>query len=123
MTEKQVGASIISQDGEGTHLVCDDLGNNLHYTLAEVDCEGAVVVKEGKYQRLSFSHHPDLIQVHRGTNDNLPVRVSGKQLPVRVGSHSVTIRVTRTGEIMLNGNFPGLLNDERERIRYPRTRS
>lgn len=52
------GANITGSEGGSTTVECDDLGNDLHYTLVEVDAEGAVVKdKDRHFARLSMSNY------------------------------------------------------------------
>ncbi len=108
-------------------VVCDDLGNNLHYTLAEVDGNGAVVrrVVEGdtmaRYQRLNMS---DLgsngVEVNRGVNDN-PMVKPGDSLSVQVGEYAVKIMGTKNRGVLLNGTRATKIKGELEQVRYPKT--
>lgn len=115
------GANITGAEGGSTTVVCDDLGNNFHYTLAEVDVTGAVVRgKGGRFQRVSFADQgDDGVEVYRGVSDN-PVVKPGEQLELKVGSHLVTVAGEASRGVRLNGEGATRLTDELEEIRYPK---
>lgn len=115
------GANITGgEGGASTSVACDDLGNNLHYTLSEVDRKGAVTTDDdGRFQRLTVT---DLkkggVEVHRGVNDN-PVLEPDQKIQVEVGSHTLTIEATGSRGVLLNGANPTIVTEQNERIRYP----
>lgn len=116
------GANITGgEGGSSTKVVCDNLGNNLHYTLAEVDKKGAVVEGgDGRFQRLTLADYKTGgVKVLRGVNDN-PVLTPGQTLKVEVGLHTLTIEGTDSRGVLLNGASPTKATRQNERIRYPR---
>ncbi|MEK7111051.1 MAG: hypothetical protein AAB856_00500 [Patescibacteria group bacterium] len=118
------GANIIGGEGgsNNTKAVCDDLSNDFHYTLSEVNRKGAVTKDADKrFQRLTVKDYKEGgVQVLRGTNDN-PFLKPGQTLQVEVGSHTLTIKGTDSRGVLLNGKNPTKATDKNERIRYPHT--
>lgn len=118
-----LGADISGGGGGGsTHVECDDLRNNRHYTLAEVNKKGAVMKgSDGRFQRLSVEDlKKDGVQILRGVNDN-PILEPGQKLDVAVGSHVVTITGTTKKSVVFNGGKPTKATRDNEALRYPRT--
>lgn len=118
------GANITGgEGGSSTKVVCDDLGNNLHYTLAEVDKKGAVMRNsDGRFQRLIVSDRKeDGVEAYL-VNDNEFLK-PGQTLQVQVGSHKLTIEGTDSQGVLLNGASPTKATRQNERIRYPLTRN
>lgn len=119
------GANITGAEGgsstRSTRVACDDLGNNLHYTLAEVDEKGAVMTgDDGRFQRLTIADRKQNgVQVLRDANDN-PFLEPGQTLKVEVGSHTLTIEGTGSQGVLLNGANPTKVTRQNELIRYPR---
>lgn len=107
--------------GKGS-VVCDDLGNDLHYTVAEISAGGAVTKDpEKRFNRLTVEDYKEGgIRVLRDVNDN-PVLKPGQTLQVEVGSHTLTIEGTDRQGILLNGAEPTVATRQNERIRYPHT--
>lgn len=115
------GANITGgEGGASTSVVCDDLGNDLHYTLSEVDGKGAVTTDDdGRFQRLTVTDRKrGGVEVHRGVNDN-PFLEPDQKIQVAVGSHTLTIVGTDTRGVLLNGASPTIATEQNERIRYP----
>ena len=115
------GANITGGEGGATHVVCDDLGNNRHYTLVEVDAKGAAVYeRDTGYRRVHLS---DLntrgIEVLDVGNQILR---PGEILNVSVGSLNVRIEGTSSQGVLLNGSRAEDVRrtDPDEKIRYPR---
>lgn len=116
------GANITGgEGGSSTKVACDDLGNDLHYILSDVNKKGAVVKDDdGRFQRLTLSDYKKGgVEVHRGVNDN-PILGPGQTIQVEVGSHTLTIEGTGSRGVLLNGASPTKASDQNERIRYPR---
>lgn len=116
------GANITGgEGGASTSVACDDLGNNLHYTLVAVDKKGAVTTDDdGRFQRLTVTDRKKGgVEVYRGVNDNLFLKPDQK-IQVEVGSHTLTIEATDTRGILLNGASPTKATRQNEYIRYPR---
>ena len=117
------GANITgAEGGSNTKVVCDDLGNDFHYVLSEVNGKGAVVTDDdGRFQRLTIEDHKKGgVEAHRGVNDN-PFLEPGQKLQVELGSHTLTIEATDSRGVLLNGKSPTKATEQNERIRYPRT--
>lgn len=110
------GASV---DGGGGPIVCDDLGNNRHYHLAEVDASGRITKdREGRWNQLPLENLREKgIRVLRGVNDN-PVVGPGDELMVAVGGQKVSIVGSNNVEILFNGDTPTKIKGQLERVRY-----
>ena len=103
-------------------VVCDDLNNDFHYTLAEVSAGGAVTKNaERRFNRLTIEDRQvGGVRAYRGVNDD-PILRPGQTLQVEVGSHTLTIEGTGRRGVSLNGARPTLATARNERIRYPHT--
>ncbi|MBP7774247.1 hypothetical protein KA078_00485 [Candidatus Woesebacteria bacterium] len=110
-----------SKDAKTT-LVCDDLGNNAHYVLSEVNVtDGAVVQRpDGRYKRVNIEDWGEAgVQVFQVVNDN-PAVGPGEALQVQVGSHTVEVHGTAHTGVTINGQSPQLADEKLRGMRYPR---
>lgn len=98
------GANITGGEGGATNIVCDNLGNNIHHALSEVDLNGAVVKDtEGRFHILGLADlRGNGVVVFRGAND-IPRIDPGKKETFSVGLHTVTIEGTNSPGVLFNG--------------------
>lgn len=113
------GANIFGP--EGGSVVVDDLGNNAHATIMQVNRAGAVEqTAEKRFIRLHLEdRHQFGVQVFRGVNDN-PILTPGIKQTFNLGQNRLNIEGTSFSGFRYNGQPIKGYDKELERVRYPR---